>query len=95
MLRFLRKIRQTLLGNGNLRKYFWYVIGEILLVMIGILLALQVNNWNEERLLSNSAEAHLVLLESNLNDNHQELIQLKNEIEISLQSSVNLGVLSD
>ncbi|MCR9132894.1 MAG: hypothetical protein NXI08_09980 [bacterium] len=49
MLRFFRQIRQKLLENGNLRKYFWYALGEIFLVMIGILLALQVNNWNENR----------------------------------------------
>ncbi|MBO6793648.1 MAG: hypothetical protein JJ895_07045 [Balneolaceae bacterium] len=48
MLRFFRQIRQKLLENGNIRKYFWYALGEILLVMIGILLALQVNNWNED-----------------------------------------------
>ncbi|MCR9132890.1 MAG: DUF6090 family protein [bacterium] len=52
MLRFFRNIRQKLLENGNLRKYFWYALGEILLVMIGILLALQVNNWNEQRKLA-------------------------------------------
>ena len=44
MLRFFRKIRQNLLENGNIRKYFWYALGEILLVMIGILLAVQVNS---------------------------------------------------
>lgn len=49
MLRFFRQIRQKLLENGNLRKYFWYALGEILLVMIGILLALQINNWNEDK----------------------------------------------
>lgn len=49
MLRFFRNIRQKLLDNGNIRKYFWYALGEIFLVMIGILLALQINNWNEER----------------------------------------------
>ncbi len=49
MLRFFRQIRQKLLENGNIRKYFWYALGEILLVMIGILLALQVNNWNEAK----------------------------------------------
>lgn len=49
MLRFFRKIRQSLLESGKMRTYFWYAIGEVLLVMIGILLALQINNWNEYR----------------------------------------------
>jgi hypothetical protein len=45
-------MRKSLLGSGQARKYLIYAIGEILLVMIGILLALQVNNWNEHRLKS-------------------------------------------
>lgn len=49
MLRFFRKIRQNLLENGNIRKYLWYAVGEVFLVVIGILIALQINNWNEER----------------------------------------------
>ena len=49
MLGFLRRIRRSLIEEGRLRKYLIYAIGEILLVMIGILLALQVNNWNIER----------------------------------------------
>jgi hypothetical protein len=36
-------------GSGNTRKYFKYATGEILLVVIGILIALQINNWNEEK----------------------------------------------
>ncbi len=48
MLRFFRNIRQKLIEQENMRKYVWYALGEILLVMIGILLALQVNNWNEQ-----------------------------------------------
>ena len=49
MLTFLRKIRKSLLESGSARKYFLYAIGEIALVVIGILIALQINNWNEDR----------------------------------------------
>ena len=50
MIKFFRKIRYELMSSGKASKYLKYAIGEILLVMIGILLALQVNNWNESRL---------------------------------------------
>jgi hypothetical protein len=49
MIKFFRKIRQNLLMKNKTGKYFKYAIGEIVLVMIGILLALQVSNWNQER----------------------------------------------
>ncbi len=49
MLHYLRQIRQKLIIQENVKKYLLYALGEILLVMIGILLALQVNNWNETR----------------------------------------------
>ena len=49
MIKFFRKIRQNLLSEGNTGKYLKYAIGEIMLVVIGILIALQINNWNEQR----------------------------------------------
>lgn len=49
MFRFFRQIRQQLLGDGKNTKYLKYAVGEIFLVVIGILLALQINNWNEDR----------------------------------------------
>jgi hypothetical protein len=49
MLRFFRQIRQRLLTENRFSKYLLYAIGEILLVVIGILIALQVNNWNEKQ----------------------------------------------
>ncbi len=47
MLRIFRQLRQRLLTDNKFSKYLLYAIGEILLVVIGILIALQVNNWNE------------------------------------------------
>jgi hypothetical protein len=49
MSKIFRKIRQSLLKPNDVGSYLIYAIGEIALVMIGILLALQVNNWNENR----------------------------------------------
>jgi len=50
MINFSRKIRKQLADDNKPLKYLRYAIGEILLVMIGILLALQVNSWNHSRL---------------------------------------------
>ncbi len=49
MIKFFRKIRQNLLSEGKTEKYFKYAIGEIILVVIGILIALQINDWNQNR----------------------------------------------
>ncbi|GHA26090.1 hypothetical protein GCM10007103_04240 [Salinimicrobium marinum] len=49
MMKFFRKIRQKLLTESKFNKYFMYAIGEIVLVVIGILIALQINNWNQVR----------------------------------------------
>ena len=49
MLRFFRQLRQRLLTENRLSKYLLYAIGEICLVVIGILIALQIDNWNEDR----------------------------------------------
>jgi len=56
MIKFFRKIRQNLLSEGKTSKYFKYAIGEIILVVIGILIALQINNWNEKRKSDNILE---------------------------------------
>lgn len=54
MISVFRKIRQTMVKEKKVRNYILYALGEILLVMIGILLALQVNNYNEKRKLKSS-----------------------------------------
>ena len=49
MIKLFRKIRYELIEKNKTGKYLKYAIGEILLVVIGILIALQINNWNTDR----------------------------------------------
>lgn len=49
MYRFLRRLRQKLIEEDKIRKYTLYAIGEVVLVVIGILIALQINNWNDRK----------------------------------------------
>lgn len=69
MLHFLRHIRQKIILQDNVRKYLLYAVGEILLVMIGILLALQVNNWNENQKKERTVKTILVQIAKDLNRN--------------------------
>lgn len=66
MIKFFRNIRKSLLKEGKTSSYFRYAIGEILLVMVGILLALQVNTWNQNRINSTKERAYLIGIESDL-----------------------------
>lgn len=69
MIKFFRRIRQNLLSEGKTGKYLKYAIGEIVLVVIGILIALQANNWNEQRKLDNRIEKFFPKLKHQLEDN--------------------------
>ncbi len=63
----------SLIESGSVRKYLLYAIGEILLVMIGILLALQINNWNQDRIDRHKAELLLKEINSEFLINKKEL----------------------
>ena len=78
MIKFFRKIRQKLIAENRVTKYLLYAIGEIVLVMIGILLALQVNNWNENR---KAEEKELKLLTELKDDLIETKIDLLTDIE--------------
>jgi hypothetical protein len=75
MLRIFRRARQTALSERKFMRFFRYALGEIFLVVVGILIALQINNWNEERkeqrqiadyarALSSDLKADIVMLET-------------------------------
>jgi len=69
MIKFFRKIRQKLLSENKFSKYLIYAIGEIFLVVLGILIALQINNWNENRKQQNKLQQNY----------HEILADLKRE----------------
>lgn len=66
MIKFFRSIRQNLINQGKTSKYLKYAIGEIILVVVGILIALQINNWNALRKLQSEELNLLADIKSNL-----------------------------
>jgi len=66
MIKFFKNIRKNLLAEGKTSKYLKYAIGEIILVVIGILIALQINNWNENRKANIEEQRILETLYENL-----------------------------
>jgi len=78
MIKFFRKIRQKLLQQNKVGSYFQYAIGEIFLVVVGILIALSINNWNEAR---KHKITELAFVKSLVKDLNEDLIALESTIE--------------
>ena len=96
MIKFFRKIRHNLIQTGKTSKYLKYAIGEIILVVIGILIALQINNWNESNHLKieelKSLESLLSEFQGNLQEfdiTHAEQLNRNNAINQILFSDVS------
>lgn len=66
MIKFFRRIRHRLLTDNKVGKYVIYAIGEIILVVIGILIALQINNWNENKKTDAKIKKSLIALKNDL-----------------------------
>ena len=88
MIPFYRKIRKKLSDDNNFLKYSRYATGEILLVVIGILIALQINNWNENRRLR-KVEVKL------LRELHNDLLVTLDELEMDIPSLENQMKVAD
>ena len=73
MLVYFKKIRNSLLRSGAMRKYAFYALGEVVLVMIGILLALQVDTWNTRRELRKKELVYLREIKGNLKADQETL----------------------
>ena len=90
MIKFFRHIRKDLMEKNKTGKYFKYAIGEIILVVIGILIALQINNWNEN---SKSKTTEIYVLNEVVSNLKEDAIILKDIIkqrEITKVSVANM-----
>ena len=88
MIKFFRKIRQNLLNEGKTSKYFKYAIGEVVLVVIGILIALQINNLNEQVKINNQEKKLLNELINNMDANIGTL-KLMNRKQTDANSAID------
>ncbi|WP_191860700.1 DUF6090 family protein [Hanstruepera ponticola] len=87
MIKFFRKIRQHLLAENKFSKYLLYALGEIILVVIGILIALQINNWNEGRKTLKEEKATIASLKLEFQKN---LIDLESNMS-NVEAFINAG----
>ena len=84
MIKFFRQIRYNLMKQNKTSQYFKYAIGEIVLVVIGILIALSINNWNEARKSSAFEEEILTQVKANLIKDKLSL----EDISLSFQNAI-------
>lgn len=75
-MKLFRRIRHTLILENKTSKYLKYAIGEIILVVIGILIALQINNWNQQRILKNTEQIYLTGLKEEFEISRWKLEEL-------------------
>ena len=94
MIPFFRRIRHKLANDNQFLKYSRYAIGEIILVVIGILIALSINNWNEERLKKNALQERLKNLAENLDQDVGGLTIWKNIHEFRFHAMQHLLTIS-
>lgn len=87
MIKFFRKIRQKLLSENKFSKYLLYAIGEIILVVIGILIALQINNANENRKTRVIETSYLERLKVDLKENKTLWEQTLNRKQKQLEAA--------
>ena len=73
MIKFFRRIRKRLINENQISKYLIYALGEIILVVIGILIALQINNWNIYNKLKVEEETIIHEMERNIASNIEEM----------------------
>ncbi|TXD54372.1 MULTISPECIES: DUF6090 family protein [unclassified Polaribacter] len=102
MFKFFRKIRFNLLLKNKTSKHFKYALGEIILVVIGVLIAFQINNWKESKNASKKELALLVNIKSdlesdvsNLKRQHSSFVQREANSELAIELSYKAKTVKD
>lgn len=90
MIKFFRKIRSRLLGEGKFSKYLIYAIGEIVLVVVGILLAIQFNTWSVEREENKKAKWYLNNFLDDLHYQEQSLDMIDEEYKAAITAAKSI-----
>ena len=90
MIHIFRKIRNQLIKDNSLKKYLIYAIGEVFLVVVGILLALQFNNWNIEKENAKKEEWYLINIVEDIEYQKGDLKDQIKEFTHSIQVSKQL-----
>ena len=90
MIKFFRKIRYDLMEKNKTGKYFKYAFGEIVLVVIGILIALSINNWNENRKNKLTESEYYCKLLADFKLDRQNIAVLYEESEHKIEISKRL-----
>ncbi|NOX86533.1 MAG: hypothetical protein GXO86_11330 [Chlorobi bacterium] len=83
MILFMRKIRRRLLADSKITKYLIYMIGEIVLIVVGILIALNIENWNNEKITRSTEIAILKEMKKNLK---ADLLDIRENIKLNKKS---------
>ncbi len=90
MLTFLRKVRRRLLTENRITRYLAYAIGEIFLVVIGIMIAIQLNNWNERSKYREDLAKALTEIERDIREDSLYMIRSRQSILRQRSSAVSL-----
>ena len=90
MIIFFRRIRKQLAENNEPIKYLRYAIGEIVLVVVGILIALQIHNWNEDKKLERIEQQYLLSLKEEFTFNKSELERIMKRNQLNFESALKI-----
>jgi len=92
MFRVFRRIREDILAKPKANRYLLYAAGELFLVIVGILIALEINNWNEERIEQNEIRQYALSLSAAIDRDMEMLVPVEMQIRASIRQAEELAM---